>query len=59
MSNGIAYNGIPTIQRKCQYVMDEGFGGVMIWELGQDSPVQQYSLLRAIKLELYGESGAR
>ena len=59
LSNGIAYNGIPTIQRKCQYVMDEGFGGVMIWELGQDSPVQQYSLLRAIKLELYGEAGAR
>ena len=59
LSNGIAYNGIPTIQSKCEYVMEEGFAGVMIWELGQDSPVQQYSLLRAIKLKLYGEAGAR
>ncbi len=59
LSNGIAYNGIPTIQRKCEYVMDEGLAGIMIWELGQDTDIEQYSLLRAIKLELYGSNGAR
>ena len=59
LSNGIAYNGIPTIQKKCQYAMSKGLAGVMIWELGQDSTVEKYSLLRAIKLELYGENGAR
>lgn len=59
LSNGIAYNGIPTIQRKCQYVKNNDYAGIMIWELGQDTDIQQYSLLRAIKLELYGSAGAR
>ena len=58
-SNGITYNGIPTIQKKCQYVMDNGYAGVLIWELGQDSPVEKYSLLNAMKLTLYGEDGVR
>lgn len=59
LSNGIAYNGIPTIQRKCQYVKNHGYAGIMIWEVGQDTDIRQYSLLNAIKLELYGSAGAR
>ena len=26
-SNGMAYNGIPTIQKKCSYVMNNGYAG--------------------------------
>lgn len=59
LSNGIAYNGIPTIQKKCEFVKNNGYGGIMIWELGQDTTTKKYSLLNAIKLSLYGESGAR
>ena len=58
-SNGMAYNGIPTIKKKCQYVKDNGYGGIMIWELGQDSTTTKYSLLNAIKEVLYGSAGAR
>jgi GH18 family chitinase len=48
------YNGIATIQRKANYVLDNGFGGLMIWELGQDhfdafGNYDQWSLLPAIK----------
>ena len=32
----IYYNGIPTIQRKTQYAIDN-LGGVMIWEISQDA----------------------
>ena len=53
------YNGIPTIKKKCQYVKDNGYGGIMIWELGQDSTTTKYSLLNAIKEVLYGSAGAR
>lgn len=44
----IWYNGIPTIQKKCQYVMDEGVAGVMIWELSQDTRTPETSLLNAV-----------
>jgi hypothetical protein len=48
------YNGIATMQRKARYVLDNGFGGMMIWELGQDhfdaqGHYDQWSLLPAIK----------
>lgn len=38
MFNGMEvwYNGIPTIQKKTQYALDH-LGGVMIWELSQDT----------------------
>ena len=47
------FNGIGTMQRKAQYVLDNGFGGLMIWELGEDhfdsqGRYDQWSLLPAI-----------
>jgi len=58
-SNGIGYNGVPTMQKKCNFVKDNGYGGIMIWELGMDSYTEKYSLLNTIKLSLYGSNGAR
>lgn len=34
----IYYNGRPTIRRKCQYVLETGLAGVMIWSLDSDAP---------------------
>lgn len=49
MINGMQahYNGIPTIQKKTQYAL-ENLGGVMIWELSQDTTDSGKSLLQAI-----------
>ncbi|MGW9686345.1 glycosyl hydrolase family 18 protein [Flagellimonas sp. 2504JD1-5] len=44
------YNGIPTIKAKVGLANDENLGGIMIWELGQDS-FDEYSLLSAIHNE--------
>jgi GH18 family chitinase len=43
------YNGIPTIQKKTLYALEQ-VAGIMIWELGQDAfgSLQRYSLLSAI-----------
>jgi chitinase len=41
------YNGITTIQKKTQFMLDQQGGGIMIWELGQDC-VGENSLLEAI-----------
>ncbi|HYO10710.1 MAG TPA: glycosyl hydrolase family 18 protein, partial [Tepidisphaeraceae bacterium] len=37
-ANGVTWyvNGITTIQKKMAFVRDNGYGGAMIWELGQD-----------------------
>jgi len=43
----VYYNGLPTIQRKTLYALDNGAGGVMIWQLLQDGE-NEHSLLRAI-----------
>lgn len=55
------YNGIPTIKAKTNLALDEGLGGVMIWELGQDAFGANigYSLLRAIEEELPVSSHTR
>jgi chitinase len=45
--HGIYFNGIDTIRRKTCYAMNNGFGGIMIWELGQDS-ADNTSLLRTV-----------
>lgn len=47
----IFYNGIPTIQAKAKYVMDEKLGGVMIWSLDQDAAGEN-SLLNALDVVL-------
>ncbi|HEY1685626.1 MAG TPA: glycosyl hydrolase family 18 protein [Tepidisphaeraceae bacterium] len=48
------FNGVTTMQNKVNYVIDNGYAGIMIWELGQDhftaqGKYDQYSLLPAIK----------
>ena len=45
--NGIGYNGIPTMKQKAQYVKDNGYGGLMIWQLTEDATGSN-SLLTAI-----------
>jgi GH18 family chitinase len=35
--NTIYYNGIPTIRQKTQLVVNNNYGGVMIWQLAQDA----------------------
>jgi GH18 family chitinase/PKD repeat protein len=49
--NGYFFNGIDLITQKTQYVLDNGYGGVMIWNLGQDT-YDSTSLLNAIDLVL-------
>lgn len=46
--NNIYYNGIKTIAGKTQYVNDNKYSGIMIWEITQDSRVDSTSLLSAI-----------
>ena len=43
------YNGRPTIRSKVQLASNK-VGGVMIWEIGQDS-FNEYSLLKTIHKE--------
>lgn len=45
---GIYFNGINTIFEKTEYAMDKQLGGVMIWEVGQDS-YENASLLETIR----------
>jgi hypothetical protein len=45
--DNIFFNGRNLVQQKACYARDAGIGGVMIWELGQDS-LSGFSLLRAL-----------
>ncbi|MDH3610623.1 MAG: glycosyl hydrolase family 18 protein [Nitrosopumilus sp.] len=45
--NGYFFNGIDLVQQKTQYVVDNGYDGIMIWNLGQDT-YDSTSLLNAI-----------
>jgi chitinase len=47
IGNTIWYNGIPTIQAKSQFVVDQGLAGIMIWSLDNDVKGER-SLLSAI-----------
>jgi chitinase len=47
----IWWNGIDLVKQKVQYVIENGFGGVMVYEVGIDSP-GNFSLLEAIFEEL-------
>lgn len=42
------YNGMPTIRKKTKYAINH-FGGVMVWEITQDTTIKKYSLLTAIQ----------
>lgn len=50
-AGGFYYNGMETVRKKTAYAIEQGLGGVMIWELGQDS-LDEYSLLKAIREEI-------
>lgn len=43
----VYYNGVETIKKKTRYAK-ESLGGIMIWELTQDTPDSEKSLLQAI-----------
>jgi GH18 family chitinase len=45
--DGYYFNGISTVTDKVNEAWDEGAGGIMIWQIGQDSD-DEYSLLRRI-----------
>jgi chitinase len=49
--SNIYFNGINTIKRKTRYALDTELGGIMIWELGQDTK-DETSLLKAINEEI-------
>jgi GH18 family chitinase len=49
---GYAFNGRATIRAKARYAVEKRLGGMMIWELGQDSNQRGASLLEALTSEL-------
>lgn len=51
--NNIYYDGITTMAEKTQYVVDNRYSGIMIWELTQDSNLDSTSLLNAIDKVLH------
>lgn len=46
--NNIYYDGIKTMTDKSQYVIDNQYSGIMIWEITQDTRVDSTSLLSTI-----------
>ena len=50
--NETYYNGRNTIRKKCKYIMDNDFGGVMIWQLFQDAYDREHSLIKVIEEEM-------
>lgn len=51
-SEHLWYDGLPMVTRKAQYVKDQKLGGVMVWEITQDSADPAKSLLTAINQTL-------
>lgn len=52
------YNGIDTIKRKTKFVQDNFAGGIMIWEISQDTR-DDTSLLKAINDQLGNNGGGQ
>ncbi len=46
------YNGRNTIREKCRYIKDNGYGGIMIWQLAQDTYNPEFRLLDVIGEEM-------
>ena len=46
------YNGIPTVQAKTALAMTQG-GGIMAWDLSQDTRVANLSLVSAIYAKIH------
>ena len=51
VAGGFHFNGPATIRRKTIHAVRGGYGGVMIWELGQDT-AGKASLLDAVRAAL-------
>ncbi|MBC8324583.1 MAG: hypothetical protein H8E27_03020 [Verrucomicrobia subdivision 3 bacterium] len=51
VAGGFHFNGATTIRRKTQHAIRGGYGGVMIWELGQDA-AGKASLLDTVRAAL-------
>ncbi len=51
-AGGYYFNDIETVIKKTNYAKENNLGGVMIWELGQDT-LDEYSLLNAINGAIY------
>jgi chitinase len=44
----IYYNGVNTIEEKARHVVDNGYPGIMIWEIAHDTADDSISLLAAV-----------
>jgi hypothetical protein len=53
--DGIFYNGVNTIKRKTQFVINNSYAGVTIWEICEDS-VSPSSLLTAVSDSIHANS---
>ena len=51
--NNIYYDGIITMARKTQFVVNNKYSGIMIWEITEDSHVDSTSLLNSINRVLH------
>ena len=52
--NGYFFNGIDLVIQKTQHVLDQGYFGIMVWNLGQDT-YDQTSLLNTINETFAGD----
>jgi GH18 family chitinase len=48
--DGVYFNGPDTVRKKVAFARENGLGGVMVWEVGQDA-AGEASLLRVIRTE--------
>lgn len=46
------YNGRTTIRKKCQYVVENSYGGVMIWQMFQDTQEEALKLIDVVDEEM-------
>ncbi len=51
LAGGYSFNGVRTVQQKTRYALEQGLGGIMMWEVGQDT-TDETSLVRAIESAL-------
>jgi chitinase len=49
------YDGMPTMQRKAEYIRDHNLGGIMIWEITHDTDDPGKSLLNVIHNTFHSE----
>lgn len=54
-ADGYYFNGPSTMRAKCDLALSRGLAGIMVWELAQDSPDVETSLLRVIRQSLDDE----